>query len=271
MAPRPPPLYRLSRLLRRLGVVALVVLLVYVAIAGYSATQIHVASIGRSVTAQAQAKSVTVTAGIEIDNHGWVPIQDVSLVTFVWFPDGGGLIAQAASPVVNIDAESSVTVPVTLTVPLNLSSTARDGGISLLTHSLNLPADTWANATFAGLATLQLSDDTAVPWGAPFYELNVTVGTPSVAANGTTTVRAEVFYINQAPFTEIGTLHFSLDTAGGTSCASNQLAIDVPQNATFDQTVTATIPASCDLSGGSVRASYSGDGLNVAFPSEPIP
>lgn len=271
MASRPPGLYRVARLLRRLGLVALIVLISYIAIAGYSATQIHVHSIGKSITAQTQGRAVTITAGVEIDNHGWVPIQQVSIVTFVWFPNGGGLIAQTASPVVNIDAGSTVTVPVTLTVPLNLSSAAHDGGVSLLTHSLNLPADTWANATFAGLATLHLSDGASVPWGAPFYELNVTVGAPSVAANGTTTVSATVFYINQAPFTESGTLHFSLNSAAGTACASSQLGLDVPQNATFDQTASVTIPASCDLSGGSVTATYSGGGLTVAFPPEPIP
>lgn len=271
MPARPPRLYRTARLLRRLGVVALVVLVAYIAIAGYSATQIHVSSIGKNVTAQTQGKAVTITAGIEIDNHGWVPIQGVSIVTFVWFPEGGGLIAQASSPVVDIAAGSTATVPVSVTVPLNLSSTARDGGISLLTHSLNLPADTWANATYAGLATLQLSDDASIPWGAPFYELNVTVGSPTVAPNGTTTVPATVFYINQAPFTEAGTLHFALNAMGGATCASNQLALDVAQNGTFDQTVTATIPPSCNLSGGTVTASYAGGGLNVAFPPEPIP
>jgi hypothetical protein len=271
MPRRPPRLYRAARLLRRLGLVALVVLLVYIGIAGYSATQIHVMSIGKSVSAQTQGKAVTITAGIEVDNNGWVPIQDVSIVTFVWFPDSGGLIAQAASPVVNINAGSAVIVPVTLTVPLNLSSTARDGGVSLLTHSLNLPADTWANATYAGLATLHLSDGASVPWGAPFFELNVTVGQATVEPNGTTMVRATVFYINQAPFTEVGALHFALDSAGGISCATAQLALNVPQNATFDQAVSVAIPPSCNPAGGTVIASYAGGGLDVAFPPEPIP
>lgn len=271
MARPPPRLYRVSRLLRRLGVVALVLVLVYIGIAGYSATQIRVASVGKSVAAQAQGKSVTITAGIQVANHGWVPIQDVSIVTFVWFPDGGGLIAQATSPTIDIGPGSTATVPVTLTVPLNVSSTVQDGGISLLTHSLSLPADTWANATFAGLATLHLSDDSAVPWGAPFFELNVTVGSPVANPNGTATVRAQVFYINQAPFTEVGTLHFALRSAAGTPCGSSQLSLDVPQNATFDQSTPVTVPAGCDPSGGSVVAGYSGSGLSVGFPPEPIP
>lgn len=271
MPARPPRLYRLSRLLRRLGVVALVVLLVYIGIAGYSATQIHVASIGKSVSAQAQGRSVTITAGIQVDNAGWVTIENVRIVTFVWFPDGGGLIAQATSPTVDIGAGTRVTVPVTLTVPLNLSSTEQDGGISLLTHSLALPADTWANATFAGLATLQLSDGAAVPWGAPFFRLNVTVGSPVVASNGTATVRAGVFYINQAPFTELGTLHLTLRSAAGPTCGASQLSVDVPQNATFDQTATVSVPPGCSLAGGSVDAGYTGGGFTVAFPPEPIP
>lgn len=271
MPARPPALYRVSRLLRRLGIVALVVLLVYIGIAGYSATRIHVDSIGKSVTAQTQGKSVTVTAGIQVDNGGWVPIQDVSIVTFVWFPDGGGLIAQATSPTFDIDAGSSVTVPVTVTVPLNLTSTAEDGGISLLTHSLNLPAETWANATFAGLATLHLSDGAAVPWGAPFFRLNVTVGSPVVAPNGSATANVQVFFINQAPFTEAGTLHFAVRSASGAPCGANQLVLNVPQNATFDQTTTVTVPAGCDPAGGTVTAGYAGSGLNVGFPPEPIP
>ncbi|MCI4336374.1 MAG: hypothetical protein L3K17_04145, partial [Thermoplasmata archaeon] len=190
MAATPPRSYRISRALRRLGIVALVVLLVYVGVAGYSATQIHVASIGQNVSAAAQGKTVTITAGIEITNGGWVPISAVSILTFVWFPNGGGLIGQSTSPVVDIGAESTVTIPVTVTVPLNLSSAARNGGISLLTHSLNLPASTWANATYAGLATLHLTDSAAIPWGAPFYELNVTPSAAVPNPNGTATIQA---------------------------------------------------------------------------------
>ncbi|MCI4337216.1 MAG: hypothetical protein L3K17_08530, partial [Thermoplasmata archaeon] len=89
--------------------------------------------------------------------------------------------------------------------------------------------------------------------------------------NGTATIQAHVFFINQAPFTEVGTVRISLNPASGPSCGSGSLNLNVPPNATFSQSVSVTVPGTCDLNGGTITASYSGDGLDVALPPESIP
>lgn len=263
---KPPTLYRVSRLVARIGVVVAIVIVAYIALTIYSASQIRVGSGGGTPSATVSQNIVNVTSGVQIDNGGFLSITDVSITSVVRYPDGS-LLGVARSPTLTISPGANVTVPITITVPLSSSSQA----LVLLTHSVHLPTNTSANVTFGGLLTITVNDNSGFDWGAPFDSLNATAGTPTPQANGTVAVPIQITYTNRASFGEFGQLTYTVSSASGTPCASGSLPISVPSHQNFNQGITLFLSPSCSPSGGTIALAFSGAGLSLSLPPERIP
>ena len=266
MTARRPRLYRLGLLFARLGLVATIAVLLYLAIAVYSASQITVRSVSQPTAEVTGTNSITVSAGIDFVNGGFLPVSNVGLTTFVWLPTGQ-LIGEGRSPLITVPGSSIATIPLNFTVPLSATSAA----LTLLTHSLTLPSHTWANATFAYVISIHLDDASSVTWGAPFDGLNITAGPPNSTGNGSVTVAVHLAYTNHAPLTELGTLTFTVFPASGPSCGQGSWPINAPQGTPVSETATVDLSPSCSLAGGHIASTYTGNGLSLALPSQAIP
>ncbi|HYK92722.1 MAG TPA: hypothetical protein VEY07_01605 [Thermoplasmata archaeon] len=262
----PPGLYRLSRALGRVGIIVAVIILLYVGLTVYSASEIRVAGTGGNPTATVSQNVVNLTTGLTLENRGFLSITGVSVTSVIRFPDGT-LLGVARSPVIAIAPASNATVPISIQVPLSGASQA----VLLLTHSVHLPSATSANVTFGGIVTVHVTDSSGISWGAPFDSLNATVGTPSLQGNGTVAVPVHVTYTNRAPFDESGEFSYTLRSASGMSCAAGTVPDSVRSGQSFDDTVTVYLPPSCSLSGGSVELAFTGSGFSLVLPPEPIP
>ena len=263
---RPPPLFRVSRLLGRIGIVVAVVILSYVGLTVYSASQIGVGSGGSPTTVNVSQNVVTLTSGFSLANHGVLAITGVSITSVVRYPDGT-LLGVASSPTLTIPPATNSTIPVSISVPLSAGAEAA----ALLTHSVHLPAETSANVTFGGIVTVRVLDSSGFDWGAPFDSLNATVGSPMAQPNGTVAVPVQISFNNRAQFDENGQFNYAILSSTGATCASGMIPVQVPPGGAFNQGVTVYLPASCSASGGAVALSYTGAGLNLALPKEPIP
>lgn len=263
---RAPPLYRVSRLLTLLGLVALVLTFAYVGLTVYSASQLAVGHGGNNSTATVADNTVTISSGLTLANHGILPITAVSIVSRVHYPDGS-LLAVARSPTLSVAAGSNTTIPLTVAIPLTASSEAT----MLLTHSLTLPTNISANVTFGGILTLSVEDASTIDWGAPFDGLNATLGTPTPQANGTAAVPVQVTYTNRAVYDERGTLGYAVKSSSGATCATGSFAVNVPQGQSFNQGSVLYLSPSCNATGGTVDLTFTGSGFNLVLPPEAIP
>ena len=263
---RLPALYRVSRLIRRLGVVVAVVIVLYIALTIYSASQIRVGSGGGSSATTVSANVVSVTSELNLSNGGPLPISGVEIWSVVYYPDGS-LLAVVHSPTVQIAPSTSASVPLTIAVPLSSTGSAQ----MLLTHSVTLATRTSANVTFGGIVTIEVDDSSGLDWGAPFDSLNATVGTPAPQTNGTTAVPVHITFSNRAQFPVDGELTYSLHAADASVCGSGSVGLTVGPGAPFDETPVVYLGAGCSIHGGSVVLMYSGGGLSVALPPEGLP
>ncbi|HEY6238684.1 MAG TPA: hypothetical protein VIZ68_05820 [Thermoplasmata archaeon] len=267
MRPRPPRLYRLSRAFNRAGTIALVLILLFVGVAAYSASQLrpHIdtssTSSGFSLAANG---SVHLTTSLNLSNPGYFSIAPITVQLQLRYPDGS-LLALGGSPTVAVDPGGTGVVPISLWIPLS-SATA-----SLLTNDQNLTTNIWANLTYASVFQLRLDALQNLSWGAPFEAFNATLGTPAPQSNGTVLVPVTITFRNDASFDVVGTLTVELDNSAGTSCSTSTVAIDAPKGTQYDQTDSVFLSGSCNPSGGSLLISYQGNGISYTFPREAIP
>jgi hypothetical protein len=261
-----PPLWRFARVLRILGYLVLAVVIVFVGTAIYFA--VHATPSfqtgSNSATLDSSNSTVEYTQGLNLTNPGIYAISNVGLSGEIRLPNGS-LVASGGSPILTVAPASTTALPIHLWVPL------RAGGDVLLTHNVPLTEEFWANATFASLFVLHFNDTKNSTWGAPFYQFNATPGNPQPQSNGTVAVPVSLDWQNGAPFGEVGTVVLQVVSSEGQVCASNSLGVDVAAGSSAGYTPTFYLGPACDPSGGSVLATYTGNGLTYAFPPEAIP
>ena len=146
MPPR-PPLNRLARGLHALGSLAVVALVVFVALAVYSASEIRPttdASVAPGVSMTSN-DSALIASNVSIANPGFFDIDGVEIHAEVRGPaPNGSLVGAGSSPEVRIPAGARSVIPVAFRIPLDDPADA-----FLLTHDVVLPASIWVNATYA--------------------------------------------------------------------------------------------------------------------------
>ena len=265
VAPR-PPLYRLSRAIRLVGILVLVAVLLYTAAAAVSAAELRPSDVGHggTTTSVLANGTIEVAAAINLTNPGYFPINAISIAADVHLANGTRLGA-GSSPPVAVAPGATARIPITFLLPLDFLGSES----ALLTHDAQLPGEYWVNVTYASLFTAEVEVANNLSWGAPFFGLNVTVGTPTGGSNGSLTFPAHVVFDNHARFGASGTLTFHFAAPGGATCGQGSVPVSDPAGAHVDQTVNVT--TTCDPAGGTLYASFTGAPWTVAFPPEPIP
>jgi hypothetical protein len=264
---RPPPLYRLARALRRLSLLVLILLILFTASVVYSAVETARSSSQLSNVSASFGSNGTIilSTTLTLSNNGIYAVQGLTLDVRVTNTTGVFLGAAEIGPT-TLASQAITTYPVTLYVPI----TASGPGPTLLTHDQSLPVQVWANATFGYLFPIGLliSDDRS--WGAPFADLQYSVG-PPMAVNGSETVSVGLSFENHAPLTDAGTLEFAVLSSGGATCGAGSFTLNVPSGSPYSQTTPVTLASGCSPAGGEITAAFVTPEYTIVLPPEPVP
>lgn len=265
---RPPPIYRLARALRRIGIVVLVLLIIYIGTVAYSAYEVAHASIqSRSLSATfVENGMIEISGSFTLTNPGIYPIADLGLSARIANDSGVHLGAASVGPE-TIEGHSSSILPLVITLPITGSAAAA----SLLVEDQYIEVAAWANVTYAYLFPLAVTLSETRSWGAPFDGFRATLGTPTFNANGTATAPVTVTFSNHASLVENGLLSFTVESAALATCGGGTFVLDVPPGGNYDETTDVTLGAGCSPVGGEILGSFTIDGATTTFPPEPIP
>lgn len=258
-----PALWRLARLLRRLAVVWLVVVIVFLATVAYSGSQIRPKNETGPTSPPTISgnNTITLTGSLNVSNPGWYPLTDLSVFTVVENPNGT-ILATGGSPAVTIGAGGTTRVPFTISLSLDARSEAR----ALLTQDENLPSVTWANASYVGLFQVQVVVPLNVSWGAPLYGLSVAAGNPTLEPNGTAAVPLTVSFSDHSKFRVDGQAEYTL-RSNGVVCTSGALPVAVGPGQSYNGGTTAYLGSGCSPSGATLTLRFVGNGWALSpFP-----
>jgi len=268
MARRAPALYRVSGLLRNIGTAVLVILIVFLVTAAYSAAHLRPEVGGNQSSSSVSLDpngTAVLTESVNLSNQGYYSISPLTVSLEISNATTGAILAVGGSAPLTIAPGTNASIPISIWVPLTGSSEA------LITQDEALVERAWVNATYASIFVIQLAGGSNYSWGAPFSGFTASPGAPSLQPNGTVLVPVTVSFENKASFPDAGTFDFNVETAGGASCTSGSVPVDVPGGTGMYQTFSFYVPSSCDPAGGSIHSTYSGSGLDFVLPSEAIP
>ena len=263
--PRPPGIYRAARALRRASTLALVLIIVFVGVVAYSAVQVAKTQprVGASTVGFESNDTVGISTSLSLSNPTFFTIQQMGLQFRILNGTGLLLVASTAGPV-NIAAGANETLPVALYVPITAA------GASLLTQNQYLQWYVWGNASYAYLFSVSVGIATQRSWGAPFANLRVIIGTPSMV-NGSFAVPVTLTFTNDASFTDAGALDFQVVPTSGPNCAQGAFVLNVPSDTPYSDTQNIALASGCNPAGGHVAAQFVGSGFSLSLPPEPIP
>lgn len=264
---RRPPLNRLARYLRWTAILALVLVIVFIASTIYSAvlfaTHLNLSGsqAGGYTFDYTSSGGFTATVELNLTNAGYYPlVLDLSAVAAT--PQGPLIPYSTSGPVTIGPGNRTTTVALTLDIP---SATLASDGASMLLNDTPLLGHVWLNGSFAWIYQFGLSVGANGTWGAPFANLTVTPGAP-VGAGGQTTVPVGVTFTNDAFFSDVGNLTFQVVNGGSNCGAPAVLPINAASHQYFSGTVNVTGPSSCLVPGATVLSTYTLGTLVIPLP-----
>jgi hypothetical protein len=263
----PPTLYRVSRLFRRLSILVLVVIVIFLATVAYSAVRLVQSSpqTGGYAAAFASNDTVAIIGSVSLSNPGYYPVAGFTLGLRILNSSGGFLGSLKAGPV-TLAAGSSTTFPIALYLPIAEGSPAG----SLLVTDQYLTVGFWGNTTYAYLFPISVHFTQTKFWGAPFADLRVTTGAPT-RMGGTVFVPVTVSFTNDATFTESGSLNAQVVQANGFICGTSSFPLNVAPGDLFDQTQNVGVSSGCSTAGGFVTTEFVSGGTIIPLPPEALP
>lgn len=264
---QPPGLYRLARALRRLSVIALVVIILFTLSVVYSAVETvrSGSSVGPISETFASNGTLVLSGSLTLNNNGIYSVQGLTLAVRITNTTGAFVGATEFGPT-NLGSASSVVEPLTFYVAVN----GGGAGPSLLTEDQSLPVSVWANATFGYLFPVSLAISATRSWGAPFADLGVAVGTPTVNGTGTY-VPVTLSFQNHSPVTDAGNLNFVILSPTGARCGAGGFALEVAPGDPFSQMTPVALSHGCSPLGGTIQPSYVTPSFTVSLPTERVP
>ncbi len=264
---RPPRLYRTARAFARLSAVVLVLLLVFLGTVAYSASELVRQSpqTGGFSAGLAANGTMAVTGAVSVSNPGFYPVGGFSMSLRI-SNGSGAYLGTVTTGSVDLVPGGVTTVPVALYLPI------RSGGPagSLLVSDQYLVVGVWGNATYAYLFPISVHAEENRSWGAPFSNLRVGVGTPTLV-NGSVSVPVTVSFTNHASFAEVGSLSLVVRDAGGATCGSAAFPLDVVPGAYYYSTQPVLLSSGCSVSGGTAVVTFSGPAGTIVLPPQAIP
>ncbi|MDE1820595.1 MAG: hypothetical protein KGI98_07050 [Euryarchaeota archaeon] len=262
-----PPLYRLARLLRWSGILAVLIVVLYL-VASIVSLAMHPPQVrngaGAGTTLQSSEGLVT-SEVLYVWNNGSFPM--TFSVGGVLALKAGGLLAEGSSSSVTVSPGTEV--PINVHVLLPTRTLQQDG--YLLYRSVPTVGWYWINGSYASMFDFGLAMESDQNWSAPYQGFTVTPGTPTTSG-GNTIVPVRVNFTNEASYADTGALTLSvLPAGGGTSCGGGSLSLAAAPGSTFDQTTDITVASGCNLAGGQVVATITSGAVTVTLPPEPLP
>ena len=244
-----------------IGSVALVLLLLYVGVAAAWATQLTESHSGRVTTAVEAGDTLRLTDTYNLSNPGPFAVTGVSVVIVLDHPNGSSWITSRA-PTQRIDGGGSSALRVQFTFPLGNPEVDRE----LLVNDSALPYEAWVNGTYAGFVRVSVEDASTYAWGAPFADLNATLGNPTVSANGSVSIPVVLGFNNHSPVDLVGTLAIVLRNAAGDACGASSFAVTTPSHEAYSAHQAVFLAPGCSPTAAGSSASWSGSGLSATLP-----
>jgi hypothetical protein len=270
-----PPLYRAWKVLQLLSTLVVVGVVLFTIAAAYSAGEMVVHGLGASsgpdsagptvrLGSTLEGSSLAETLGFPIPNHGFLPIDGISVT--------GGL-ANGTNGTIPVGTVSGgpVSVPAGSTGNLTLvAMVSLEGpvGLYLDTHNGSLGTDVWLNVSYAYLYGLAVRVNFTLPWTPPFANLTFVAAPFVPQPNGTNATNVTVGFGDLAPGLDLaGTLGAQFVDALGTACASMEFPIHAG-NGLVSVTEPAWFARTCPATGEVVSSTFSSPTSSVALPAE---
>ncbi len=267
--PRPPPLYRLSRALNRATALVVIALVIFLVICAYSIFQLKPSNVQgvNQFSASLGDHSASLGGSIMISNPGLAPVNSIAIFTAADLENGVS-IGNISLPSLSLAPAANTRIPYALVVSFAPGSPAE----SLLFEDHHLAMAVDVNVTYAWVFTAKVAIAGTFSWGAPFYGINVTAGTPTANPNGTATVPLTLSFSNHARFGLNGSISADVLSAGGTGCGSVVFPVLVPAGTSYSQSEDVTGQPGCLTTGSTIQFTYAlGPRLSITLPPEPFP
>ena len=266
--PRPPPLYRLSRIFRLASVVMVIIIIAYLGVAVSSLLQLQPSDVSgvNSVNPSLDETGASLAMNIEVKNPGLAPVNSVA-VNFSVQLENHTLIANGGLPTVQIAPSG------TGRFPFSVNLTFAPGGAAegLLFNDHQLWIFFGVNATYAYLFMAHVGLWGKFSWGAPFFGYTSSVGTPTNESNGSVLVPVTVSFTNHARFGLTGNITTALADSAGVVCSTTTTPIPVPAGAEFNQTIPITATPACLSTATTVQVTWVvGPHLTIVLNPEPL-
>jgi hypothetical protein len=267
MIPKPVPIsLAVGRLFFVLGTIFLLFLVAYVGVAAYYATKVNPAGGTHTQLAVVGGNQLALASSVNLSDPGPFAISGLTVTAHLAHPDSTPWLSTASTPI-DLAGGGTGTLVVRLLIPVaDLVSSA-----TLLFNDSNLPYNLTLNATYASLVSISIRSAGVYHWGAPFYHLNSTFGTPSRQPNGSVVIPVTVSFTNHAPIDLAGSLTVTFRDPSGAGCGTLIYPIQAAAGANFRQTTNVDLPAGCASSGGSYSAVWAGSGLVIPLGGGRLP
>lgn len=266
---RKPPLYRTARAARWLGVLATVLVVLFILSTIYSVFLF--ASHGQIQTGKNPLQLTELTSGaiqasfsVNITNPSYYAL--VLNISAELGRLSGPLLTQGTTGTVTVSPDHQpIPLAITLTIPASALSAS---SASLLLYNTTLQGGIWLNGSYATVYTFGLSAVANDSWGAPFHGLTVRPGTPTVAG-GETSVPVALNFTDYSNFlSDNGTLTLQVVNGGSDCGGPSQVNLSAPPGEPYATAFDLTGPSSCMTPAATIETSYKVDGTTITLPSE---
>lgn len=261
-------LYPVVRTLRAIGWVILVVVVAYLALAGYSVVRLSPKGSGggQSFTVTPQG-NLQITAQVNLSNPGYFSFSGLALTAIVSLPNSNATWIQGNSSPVSLPSQGRGQLAVIFAVPLGTLGPAQ----ALLTHDSHLNLTEFVNGTYATFIGFSVENRQNLSWGAPFEGLQITPRSATPQPNGTVAVSINLQFANHASFAIVGMIQTEIRARGGALCTTLNFPVNAMPQMSVDATETGYVSSGCTLSGGQIDSTYQAPLYSILLPPQGIP
>jgi hypothetical protein len=216
----------------------------------YSATLINV-EFGEP-TPSSDESGFHVTFPITLDNRGYYSIADLNLTTTIADNENSSM-SEATSHVPDIQPQSEITILHNVSLDLRSILTKAD----YLFNDSDLTLHASISLSYADLIPFGLEADTAIPWGAPLF--NLTVGTPEYSSYDAVSLRASlpISFQNHSPYLSVtGTVHVEVLNSRNQLLGEDAVFVDVPSNTAYNGEFETLVNAATITHGAEIRVYF---------------
>ena len=216
----------------------------------YSATLISV-GFGEPTPIPDEA-SFRVMLPITLDNRGYYRIADLNFTTTITDSESRSS-SEASSFVPEIPPQSEITILHNISLDLRSILTQADH----LFNDSDLTLLGSIGLRYANLIPFGFEASTAIPWGAPLF--NLTIGTPGYSPYDAVSLRARlpISFQNHSPYLSVtGTIRAEIFDSRNQLLGEDAIFVDVPSNTAYNGAFETLVNAMAISSGGEIHVYF---------------